>query len=117
MKYMHPALINDDEELNEIARQAALKLYGPEGIKSRECVMSGEDFSLYTEKVPGFFAFVGARNEKRGMIHSNHHEGFAPDESTLERGSAFTAQFALDYLLQNIGGSENNAVNRQSKKL
>ena len=117
MTYMHPALINGDEELNEIARQAALKLYGPEGIKSRECVMSGEDFSLYTEKVPGFFAFVGARNEKRGMIHSNHHEGFAPDESTLERGSAFTAQFALDYLLQNIGGSENNAVNRQSKKL
>ncbi|MGN1334384.1 MAG: amidohydrolase [Anaerovoracaceae bacterium] len=112
MKYMHPALVNDDEELNGIARRAALKLYGPEGIKSRECVMSGEDFSLYTEKVPGFFAFVGARNEKRGMTHSNHHEGFAPDESTLERGSAFTAQFALDYLLNKPEGDYIDAADR-----
>ena len=98
VKHMHPAIINSSEELNRIARDAATKLYGEEGIRSMESLMSGEDFSLYMEKVPGFFGFVGAHNESMGIVHSNHHEAFTVDEDSLERGSAFTAQFAVDYL-------------------
>ena len=63
-----------------------------------DSLMSGEDFSLYMEKVPGFFGFVGAYNEAKGLVHSNHHEKFTADEDALERGSALTAQFAADYL-------------------
>ena len=98
IRHMHPAVINDYNELNEIARNAALKLYGEDGIRSMESLMSGEDFSLYMEKVPGFFGFVGAHNEAKGLVHSNHHEKFTADEDALERGSALTAQFASDYL-------------------
>lgn len=98
IRHMHPAVINDNSELNEIARNAALKLYGEEGIRPMESLMSGEDFSLYMEKVPGFFGFVGAYNEARGLVHSNHHEQFTADEDALERGSALTAQFTADYL-------------------
>lgn len=98
IRHMHPAVINDHNELNYIARNAALKLYGEDGIRSMESLMSGEDFSLYMEKVPGFFGFVGAHNEAKGLVHSNHHEKFTADEDALERGSALTAQFASDYL-------------------
>ena len=98
IRHMHPAVINDHRELNEIARNAALKLYGEEGIRSMESLMSGEDFSMYMEKVPGFFGFVGAFNEAKGLVHSNHHEQFTADEDALERGSALTAQFAADFL-------------------
>lgn len=98
VKHMHPAIINSSEELNRIARDAATRLYGEEGIRSMESLMSGEDFSLYMEKVPGFFGFVGAYNEAKGLVHSNHHEKFTADEDALERGSALTAQFAADYL-------------------
>lgn len=98
IRHMHPAVINEHRELNEIARNAAMKLYGEEGIRSMESLMSGEDFSLYMEKVPGFFGFVGAFNEAKELVHSNHHEQFTADEDALERGSALTAQFALDYL-------------------
>lgn len=98
IRHMHPAIINSSEELNQIARDAATKLYGEEGIRSMDSLMSGEDFSLYMEKVPGFFGFVGAYNEAKGLVHSNHHEKFTADEDALERGSALTAQFAADYL-------------------
>lgn len=98
IRHMHPAIINSSDELNRIACNAALKLYGKEGIKSMDSLMSGEDFSLYMEKVPGFFGFVGAYNESKGLVHSNHHEKFTADEDALERGSALTAQFAVDFL-------------------
>lgn len=98
LRHMHPAVINEDGELNRIAAEAAEKLYGQEGIRSMESLMSGEDFSLYMEKVPGFFGFVGARNEDKGIVYTNHNDKFTADEDSLERGSALTAQFAVDYL-------------------
>lgn len=96
----HPAVVNNNTELNEIARNAAIKLYGQEGIKSMENLMASEDFSMFMQQVPGFFAFVGARNTKKDIIYSNHNEKFTVDEDVLRRGSALEAQFAMDYLLQ-----------------
>lgn len=95
---MLPAVINDNEELNQIAQEAALKLYGTEGVTHMESLMGSEDFALYMEKVPGFFGFVGAKNEDKGIIYSNHHEKFTADEDSLERGAALAAQFAVDFL-------------------
>ena len=95
---MLPAVINDNKEMNEIAQNAALKLYGPEGITHMDSLMGSEDFALYMEEIPGFFAFIGAKNEEKGIIYSNHHEKFTVDEDSLERGAALAAQFAVDFL-------------------
>jgi len=93
-----PAVINDNPELNQIAKEAAVKLYGEEGITHMDSLMGSEDFALFMEKVPGFFGFIGAKNEEKGIIYSNHHEKFTVDEDSLERGAALAAQFAVDFL-------------------
>ena len=96
---MLPAVINEDPELNEIAQNAALKLFGPEGVKNdMPALMGSEDFALFMEKIPAFFAFIGSRNVEKGLIYTNHNEKYTVDESVLWRGSALTAQFAYDFL-------------------
>lgn len=98
VRHMLPAVINEDEELNSLAKAAAIKLYGEEGITDMPSLMGSEDYALLMEKVPGFFAFIGAKNEEKGIIYSNHHGKFTVDEDALVRGSALAAQFAHDYL-------------------
>ena len=95
---MLPAVINDNAELNEVAQNAALKLFGTEGVKEMPTLMGSEDFALFMEKVPGFFAFIGTRNVAKGITATNHNEKFTSDEDVLYRGSALTAQFAVDFL-------------------
>ncbi len=93
-----PAVINDNAELNEIALNAGLKLFGPEGVLEMPTLMGSEDFALFMEKVPGYFGFVGTRNPAKGITATNHNEKFTSDEDVLYRGSALTAQFAVDFL-------------------
>ena len=93
-----PAVINDHQDLNDIAQNAALKLFGPEGVKEFGALMGSEDFALFTEKVPGFFGFVGNRNVEKGLTATNHNEKFTSDEDVLFRGAALAAQFAADFL-------------------
>ena len=93
-----PAVINDHAELNEIAQEAALKLFGPEGVKEFPALMGSEDFALFMDKVPGFFAFLGTRNVEKGLTATNHNEKFTSDEDVLFRGAALAAQFAADFL-------------------
>ena len=91
-------VINDREDLNRIARNAAVKLYGEEGLAPLEKMTGSEDFAYYMEKVPGAFAFIGCRNQKIGATYTNHSDKFKVDEAALHRGAAFYAQVACDYL-------------------
>lgn len=89
---------NDDPLLNRVAHDAAVKLYGEESLVQVEKLTGSEDFCYYMEKVPGYFAFLGAGNSEIGAVYSNHSDKFKVDEVALHRGSAFYAQFASDYL-------------------
>ena len=60
--------------------------------------MGSEDFALFMDKVPGFFAFLGNRNVEKGLTATNHNEKFTADEDVLFRGAALAAQFAADFL-------------------
>jgi amidohydrolase len=94
----YPAPLINDGTLAEIARNAATKLYGEDACKGLLSAMGSEDFSYYTEKVPGVFAFIGIRNEEKQITAKNHNDHFTVDESVLKRGSAMYAQFAYEYL-------------------
>ncbi len=98
-----PPLINDHDDLNRLARDAAVKLYGEECLAAMPKTTGSEDFSLFMEKVPGYFGFIGCRNPAVGAIYPNHNDKFDVDESVLHRGSALYAQFAVDYLLEKAG--------------
>ena len=48
--------------------------------------MLAEDFSLYLQKVPGMFFFLGSGNAEKGYIHSLHSAQFQFDEGILALG-------------------------------
>ncbi|QNK42028.1 amidohydrolase [Caproicibacter fermentans] len=89
---------NDDALLNRVAHDAAVGLYGEDGIIPVEKLTGSEDFCYYMEKAPGYFAFLGAGNPDIGAVYSNHSDKFKVDEAALRHGSAFYARFACDYL-------------------
>lgn len=93
-----PPVVNQNEDLNQIARDAVVKLYGEESLKSLPKMMGSEDFSLFMEAVPGIYGFLGSRNEALGFTAKNHNDHYTVDESVLKRGAALYAQFAFDYL-------------------
>lgn len=98
--YLDP-VINDNEDLNIIAHNAAVKLYGEECLVNMPKLTGSEDFANFMEKIPGFFGFIGCRNPEIGASYSNHSDKFKVDESALHMGAALHAQFAYDYLEEN----------------
>ena len=98
LRHMLPAVINEDEEMCNLAYNAGLKLFGEEGLGHMDALMGSEDFSLLMDKVPGFFAFIGTHNDEAGIIYPNHNEKYTSDEGQLYKGSALAAQFAVDFL-------------------
>lgn len=99
--YLTNPIINENEMLNRIIHDAAVKLYGEDVLVPMTKVMGAEDFCHLEENIPGFYGFIGCYNEKLGTIYNNHSEFFNVDESTLHMGSALAAQFAYDYLNEN----------------
>lgn len=103
--YLGP-VINDHEDLNRLARAAAVKLYGEECLTDMPRLTGSEDFSLLADRVPGFYGFLGCRNEGIGAVYPNHSDKFTVDESVLKRGAALYAQFAADYLAGKAGDKQ-----------
>ena len=60
-------------------------------------VMGAEDFGLYLERVPGTFAFLGARPSHQEP-YPCHHPRFDIDESALPVGVEILSTVALAYL-------------------
>ena len=100
-KYSHmtPPLINDNEDLNKIAQDAVIKLYGEEALGHLPTMMGSEDYAFFMEKVPGIYCFLGSRDAEHHYI--NHHEKYDVPEDVLKRGAAMYAQFAFDFLEAN----------------
>lgn len=91
-------LINEHKELNEIARGAAEKILGQDALITMDKQMGAEDFSVYMDKVPGVFGFIGCQNKAKGICCAHHHPSFDVDEDVLPFGAGIYAQFAFDYL-------------------
>lgn len=102
-------VINEHKDLNRLAHDAAVKLYGEESLTTMPKLTGSEDFAYFMDKVPGFFGFLGCANEEIGACYSNHNDKFKVDETVLHRGSALYAQFAVDFLAEkskNEGGNK-----------
>ncbi len=60
--------------------------------------MGGEDFSEYASRIPGLFAFLGVRNESKGIVHPHHSPRFDLDEEALPLGVEFEVRMAMEML-------------------
>ena len=92
--------INDDN-CAALARETAASLVGKENVVTVPPSTGGEDFSFFSNIVPGVMVKLGTGNKEKGTDFPHHHEKFDIDEDMLEVGTALYAQFALNYLSNN----------------
>lgn len=93
----YPVTVNNaaltTESLPEMRR-----VLGDANIIATPPVTGAEDFAYYQRVIPGFFWFLGARNEKLGITGAHHTPEFDIDESILVPGVKLAANQLLDYL-------------------
>ena len=78
-------LVNN-AEMTALARDTAVEVFSdPESIIDNQ-TMGSEDFSEFSERVPGVLMFLGTGNESIGSDFSHHHPRFNIDEDTLPLG-------------------------------
>ncbi|WP_026866065.1 M20 metallopeptidase family protein [Jeotgalicoccus marinus] len=88
--YNEPTLIPD-------LHHSIDKVLGENQLLKVKPSMGGEDFSYYTNKIPGVFFRLGT-NGSEDTSYPNHHPKFNVDEDALPYGSAILSQFAYDYI-------------------
>lgn len=88
--FNNPALVEESLPLMKKIEGANVAVVKP--------VTGAEDFSYYQKVIPGFFWFLGAGNEAKGITAAHHTPDFNIDESILVPGVRLAVDQLLDYL-------------------
>ena len=91
-----PPTVND-AECWELSKSASEEILGQEMVEEMEPIMGGEDFSYYTEVIPGCFSFIGVGNPEM-EAYGVHHPKFKVDEDALSLGTAIHVNTAFSAL-------------------
>jgi IAA-amino acid hydrolase len=92
-------VVDNDPELTAFVAGVAVDLLGAQAVLPAEPAMTGEDFSVLAEHIPGCYMRLGGRFP--GEPLRNHHDPhFDIDERALPIGTAILAEAALRYLSQ-----------------
>src|SRR5699024_6339364 len=70
-----PALWNDPLIL-AILHESMTNMHGEGAIAKHVQTTGGEDFSYFSQELPGALAFVGSRNDVKGINAAHHNECF-----------------------------------------
>lgn len=73
--------VYNSSEMADLAYKAAEEIVGREGIVDPTPTMGGEDFSIFMEKVPGFFFWLGVGNKDMNYVW--HNPRFNGDERAI----------------------------------
>lgn len=92
-----PITVNDAAMTALVARVAG-ELVGPKNVLTDARMLGGEDFSLFLQKVPGCFAWVGSANATKGLDAPHHSPRFDIDEAVLPVGVDLLERVAREYL-------------------
>jgi amidohydrolase len=93
----YPFLMNDPA-LTRKSKASAIAYMGKENVVDLDMWMAAEDFSYYSQAMPGCFYRLGTRNEARGIVSGVHTPTFDIDEAALETGCGLMAWLALEEL-------------------
>jgi amidohydrolase len=95
----NPVTFNDPV-LSERMAPSLKRVAGNRFSSDGQATTTAEDFSLYQQKVPGLFFFLGVAPEgaNPSTIPANHSSKFSPDEGALVTGVRALASVAVDYL-------------------
>ncbi|MEE4240635.1 MAG: amidohydrolase [Desulfopila sp.] len=90
-------LIND-EVMVGIARQTARQIFTEKNTIIDNISIASEDFSEFSERVPGVFMFLGAGSHQKETDYPHHNPRFNIDEDVLVNGVAMHVCGALNFL-------------------
>ena len=91
-----PAVMNDRKAVTRA--QQVVEEMGNLEPDSFEPICASENFAFFLEKYKGFMAFLGIKNESKGLACSHHHPQFDLDEDVLPTGAEFFARYAVRFL-------------------
>ena len=89
-----PAVFND-ADLTNLAYDATSEMVGVDGIVDPTPSMGGEDFSIFTKKIPGFFFWLGVGNKDKDMNYVWHNPKFDGDDRAIINASAVMSNMVL----------------------
>ncbi|MEO5862990.1 MAG: amidohydrolase, partial [Burkholderiales bacterium] len=94
------AVTINDEELTALMAPTLKRVAGETNVKVRPKTTGAEDFSVYQQKIPGLFYFVGITPPGTDLskVAVNHSPKFFVDESGLLLGIRSLAALVVDYL-------------------
>lgn len=90
----------NNEDLLKHFQSVAGDMLGAKNIIDMQPLMGAEDFSFFAKVIPGFFFFLGMRNETRGPLEPGHSPYFKINEDVLPYGAALHTSLATRYLLE-----------------
>jgi len=91
--YNHP-------ELAKLLYPSLYAAVGDENVKELKPVMVAEDFSEFSQIIPGFYFFLGVKNPDANTIYPLHSPYFNPDEKSIAIGIKTMCHLLLDCLQQ-----------------
>lgn len=95
IKKGYPCLKND-EIVTENCIKRAKEFLGSEYVEILDARMTAEDFSFFSQKIPGCFFRLGVRNENLGIFHELHHPKFDIDKSAIKFGAGLLAYITIN---------------------
>lgn len=91
-------VVMNEPRFTEFLGSVCRDVFGPSGIHRLEApIMGAEDFGAYTERVPGAFAFIGAKPAHQNAFPC-HHPQFDLNEEVLPLGVTLHVGTAMEYL-------------------
>ena len=88
--------LKNDPVLTRKMKKCAQDYLGAENVVDLDIWMAAEDFSYYTQEMPGCFYRLGTRNEEKGIVSGVHTPTFDIDEDALEIGCGLMAWLAVN---------------------
>lgn len=95
-----PHLVFNDSRCSKIAEDGIAEIWGRDHLAKCPVWFASESMSLYQEKYPGVFAFLGIKNEEEGYGAAHHTKEFDMKESVLKYGTLSAVKYTLDFLKQ-----------------
>jgi amidohydrolase len=90
-------VMNDPAAVAE-AKKTLAKVGGLELLETTQPLMGSDNYALFAATFPGFYGFLGAADDARGLNRQQHSPHFDIDESVMRLGTEFLARYAVDYL-------------------
>lgn len=97
--YGDPPVVND-ETLYSIVKETAENLFGKEKVVDIEPLLGSEDFSYYTNRIPGMYTFIGVG--KSDAPYGHHHPKFDIDENMFVPAVKLLSEAVISYLSKSI---------------